>query len=177
MTKDDILSAGIKIIETEGFDRLTLSSLASELGVKKPSIYHYFDSKDEIISELYVRARELLRKHTFRVDFTLSAEEVLTAVYLHWEALWRDEEIGPYLSLLSQRESIDEEAYEILSSLNLMTEAQSDAVIDNLVMRKKLVCEDKKFLSFLFSSAAMAALKKEERDLTFIKSFVSVFSH
>ena len=177
MTKDDILSAGIKIIESEGFDRLTLSSLASELGVKKPSIYHYFASKDEIISELYVRARELLRKHTFRVDFTLSAEEVLTAVYLHWEALWRDEEIGPYLSLLSQRESIDEEAYEILSSLNLMTEAQSDAVIDNLVMRKKLVCEDKKFLSFLFSSAAMAALKKEERDLTFIKSFVSVFSH
>ena len=177
MTKDDILSAGIKIIETEGFDRLTLSSLASELGVKKPSIYHYFASKDEIISELYVRARELLRKHTFRVDFTLSAEEVLTAVYLHWEALWRDEELGPYLSLLSQRESIDEEAYEILSSLNLMTEAQSDAVIDNLVMRKKLVCEDKKFLSFLFSSAAMAALKKEERDLTFIKSFVSVFSH
>ena len=177
MTKDDILSAGIKMIETEGFDRLTLSSLASELGVKKPSIYHYFASKDEIISELYVRARELLRKHTFRVDFTLSAEEVLTAVYLHWEALWRDEEIGPYLSLLSQRESIDEEAYEILSSLNLMTEAQSDAVIDNLVMRKKLVCEDKKFLSFLFSSAAMAALKKEERDLTFIKSFVSVFSH
>ena len=177
MTKDDILSAGIKIIETEGFDRLTLSSLASELGVKKPSIYHYFASKDEIISELYVRARELLRKHTFRVDFTLSAEEVLTAVYLHWEALWRDEEIGPDLSLLSQRESIDEEAYEILSSLNLMTEAQSDAVIDNLVMRKKLVCEDKKFLSFLFSSAAMAALKKEERDLTFIKSFVSVFSH
>lgn len=177
MTKDDILSAGIKIIESEGFDRLTLSSLASELGVKKPSIYHYFASKDEIISELYVRARELLRKHTFRVDFTLSAEEVLTAVYLHWEALWRDEEIGPYLSLLSQRESIDEEAYEILSSLNLMTEAQSDAVIDNLVMRKKLTCEDKKFLSFLFSSAAMAALKKEERDLTFIKSFVSVFSH
>lgn len=177
MTKDDILSAGIKIIETEGFDRLTLSSLASELGVKKPSIYHYFASKDEIISELYVRARKLLRKHTFRVDFTLSAEEVLTAVYLHWEALWRDEEIGPYLSLLSQRESIDEEAYEILASLNLMTEAQSDAVIDNLVMRKKLVCEDKKFLSFLFSSAAMAALKKEERDLTFIKSFVSVFSH
>lgn len=177
MTKDDILSAGIKIIETEGFDRLTLSSLASELGVKKPSIYHYFASKDEIISELYVRARELLRKHTFRVDFTLSAEEVLTAVYLHWEALWRDEEIGPYLSLLSQRESIDEEAYEILASLNLMTEAQSDAVIDNLVMRKKLVCEDKKFLSFLFSSAAMAALNKEERDLTFIKSFVSVFSH
>lgn len=177
MTKDDILSAGIKIIESEGFDRLTLSSLASELGVKKPSIYHYFASKDEIIRELYVRARELLRKHTFRVDFTLSAEEVLTAVYLHWEALWRDEEIGPYLSLLSQRESIDGEAYEILSSLNLMTEAQSDAVIDNLVMRKKLVCEDKKFLSFLFSSAAMAALKKEERDLTFIKSFVSVFSH
>ena len=127
--------------------------------MKKPSIYHYFASKDEIISELYVRARELLRKHTFRVDFTLSAEEVLTAVYLHWEALWRDEEIGPYLSLLSQRESIDEEAYEILSSLNLMTEAQSDAVIDNLVMRKKLVCEDKKFLSFLFSSAAMAAMR------------------
>ena len=72
MTKDDILSAGIKIIETEGFDRLTLSSLASELGVKKPSIYHYFASKDEIIRELYVSARELLRKHTLMGYFLRS---------------------------------------------------------------------------------------------------------
>ena len=177
MDKADILSASIKIIEEEGFDRLTISALASSLGVRKPSLYHHFASKEEIISELYVNARELLRKHTFRVDFTLSAEEVLTAVYLHWEAIWRDDDIRPYLSFLSQRESVDQEAYEILSSLSLMIEAQSDAVMENLIERKKLISEDKKFLSFLFSSASMASLKKEERDLSFISSFAECFSH
>lgn len=177
MNKTDILSAGIKIIDEYGFDQLTISALADALGVRKPSIYHYFASKDEIISELYANARILLRKHTFRVDFTLSAEEVLTAVYLHWEAIWSDGQIRPYLSFLSQRESVDEEAYDILSSLTLMVEAQSDAVIENLCERKKLFTEDKKFLSFLFSSASMAALKKEERDLSFITAFAAVFSH
>ncbi len=177
MTKDDILNSAIKIIEEEGFDRLTLSSLADALGVRKPSIYHHFASKDEIISELYGKARKLLRKHTFRVDFTKDAEEVLRAVYLHWEAIWNDEDIRPYLSFLSQRESVDDEAYEILSSLRLMIEAQSDAVIENLAERKKLVAEDKKFLSFLFSSAAMAELKNEERDHDFTRSFARLFSH
>ena len=62
MTKIDILNASISIISLEGFEKLTLSTLADKLGVKKASIYYYFSSKDEIILSLYENAKNIIRK-------------------------------------------------------------------------------------------------------------------
>ena len=61
MTKLDILNASISIISLEGFEKLTLSTLADKLGVKKASIYYYFSSKDEIILSLYENAKKYYR--------------------------------------------------------------------------------------------------------------------
>ena len=71
---------------------------------------------------------------------------------------------------------IDDEAFEIKNSLDLMIEAQSDAVIENLIERKKLFFPNKKLLSFLFSASAKESLKREESE-SFIDDFISSFSH
>ncbi len=49
-----------KIIETayvmfseKGFDKTSLSMIASEVGISKPAIYYYFKSKDELIEYLF----------------------------------------------------------------------------------------------------------------------------
>ena len=110
MTKIDILNASISIISLEGFEKLTLSTLADKLGVKKASIYYYFSSKDEIILSLYENAKKILSRFTFNINFSLSASEVLTAVYTHWENIYNDKEFSLYLSLIEQRYMIDDEA-------------------------------------------------------------------
>ena len=176
MTKIDILNASISIISLEGFEKLTLSTLADKLGVKKASIYYYFSSKDEIILSLYENAKKILSRFTFNINFSLSASEVLTAVYTHWENIYNDKEFSLYLSLIEQRYMIDDEAFEIKNSLDLMIEAQSDAVIENLIERKKLFFPNKKLLSFLFSASAKESLKREESE-SFIEDFISSFSH
>ena len=68
---------------------------------------------------------------------------------------------------------IDDEAFEIKNSLDLMIEAQSDAVIENLIERKKLFFPNKKLLSFLFSASAKESLKREESE-SFIEDFISI---
>ena len=176
MTKDEILNASITIIAHDGYDKLTLSQLSNELKVKKSSIYYYFNSKDEIISSLYLNAKKILSKFTFNVDFSHSSLEILESVFSHWEKIYQDKVFSQYLSLLEQRYMVDEEAYEIKTSLDLMIEAQSDAVIENLIERKKLNYQNKKLLSFLFSSAAKECLKREESE-GFILQFDSFFSH
>ena len=176
MTKLDILNASIAIISLEGFEKLTLSTLADKLGVKKASIYYYFSSKDEIILSLYENAKKILSRFTFNINFSLSSAEVLTAVYTHWEKIYNDKEFSLYLSLIEQRYMIDDEAFEIKNSLDLMIEAQSDAVIENLIDRKKLFFPNKKLLSFLFSASAKESLKREESE-SFIEDFISSFSH
>ena len=48
-----ILEATLKLISENGFHGTAMSKVAKEAGVSAGIIYHYFDSKDELIDELY----------------------------------------------------------------------------------------------------------------------------
>ncbi|MCB0154335.1 MAG: TetR/AcrR family transcriptional regulator [Anaerolineae bacterium] len=48
-----ILEATLKLISQNGFHGTAMSKVASEAGVSAGIIYHYFDSKDDLIDELY----------------------------------------------------------------------------------------------------------------------------
>jgi len=48
-----ILEATLKLISENGFHGTAMSKVAKEAGVSAGIIYHYFDSKDELMDELY----------------------------------------------------------------------------------------------------------------------------
>jgi AcrR family transcriptional regulator len=48
-----ILKATLKLISENGFHGTAMSMVVKESGVSAGTIYHYFDSKDELIDELY----------------------------------------------------------------------------------------------------------------------------
>jgi AcrR family transcriptional regulator len=48
-----ILDATLRLISENGFHGTAMSKVAQEAGVSTGIIYHYFDSKDELIDELY----------------------------------------------------------------------------------------------------------------------------
>jgi AcrR family transcriptional regulator len=48
-----ILDATLRLISKNGFHGTAMSKVAQEAGVSTGIIYHYFDSKDELIDELY----------------------------------------------------------------------------------------------------------------------------
>jgi AcrR family transcriptional regulator len=50
-----IVSAGLSLVVRHGIDGLTVSRLASAVGMTPGALYRYFDSKDAIISELNLR--------------------------------------------------------------------------------------------------------------------------
>ena len=54
-----ILEAMLKLISENGFHGTAMSKVAKEAGVSAGIIYHYFESKDELIDELY---RHIKRK-------------------------------------------------------------------------------------------------------------------
>jgi len=47
-TKDRIVRAAIKNFLNYGYEKASLSTIANEVGIKKPSIYHHFKNKDAI---------------------------------------------------------------------------------------------------------------------------------
>jgi AcrR family transcriptional regulator len=51
--KTAILNATLRLISENGFHGTVMSKVAKEAGVSAGIIYHYFDSKDDLINELY----------------------------------------------------------------------------------------------------------------------------
>lgn len=51
-TKEKILTSMYSLLSKKGYENTSISSICQMVGIKKPSIYYYFDSKEQIIFEL-----------------------------------------------------------------------------------------------------------------------------
>ena len=48
-TLDDIVSAAAKVFRTKGYHAATVRDIADEVGILKGSLYHHFDSKEDLL--------------------------------------------------------------------------------------------------------------------------------
>jgi TetR/AcrR family fatty acid metabolism transcriptional regulator len=55
-----ILDAAIRVFARQGFHSTRVSDIADEAGVAYGLVYHYFNSKDEVLNELFVERWSLL---------------------------------------------------------------------------------------------------------------------
>ncbi len=76
-----ILDAAIRVFARQGFHSCRVSDIAKEAGVAYGLVYHYFDSKDEVLNELFVERWSLLLAAIEDVDGRpIPAREKLDAV-------------------------------------------------------------------------------------------------
>jgi TetR/AcrR family transcriptional regulator, fatty acid metabolism regulator protein len=76
-----ILDAAIRVFAREGFNSCRVSDIAREANVAYGLVYHYFDSKDQVLNELFVERWSLLLQAIEEVDGrAIPAREKLDAV-------------------------------------------------------------------------------------------------
>jgi len=63
-----ILDAAIRVFARQGFHACRVSDIAREAGVAYGLVYHYFDSKEQILNELFVERWSLLLAAIEEVD-------------------------------------------------------------------------------------------------------------
>ena len=63
--KEEIIQATFMLASKNGIDNVSMSQIATQLGIKKPSLYNHFRSKDEIVKAMYdylrTQAKEKLK--------------------------------------------------------------------------------------------------------------------
>ena len=71
-TKEDILNATYILIAEQGIQKASFAQIAKAVGISKPSIYYYFESKEDLIRQLFdYFCKEIQFNNYFRVeDFT-----------------------------------------------------------------------------------------------------------
>ena len=55
-TKSRIYASAIELMEQRGFGNFTIEDISKKAGVSVGAFYHYFDSKNDILAEIFYRA-------------------------------------------------------------------------------------------------------------------------
>ncbi len=73
----EILDTAAALFAARGFEATSMSSIAGALGVSKALVYHYFESKEELLFEMLLSHCRLLIETANRAVASGSAEEKL----------------------------------------------------------------------------------------------------
>ncbi|MCR4851858.1 MAG: TetR/AcrR family transcriptional regulator, partial [Lachnospiraceae bacterium] len=93
--KEEIIYATLELASEYGLKSVSLSQIADKVGIKKPSLYNHFKSKEELVTSMYTFLREKAKlgvSITSRVD--VFPEEKSLALIL-------SDSISSYFSFLS----------------------------------------------------------------------------
>jgi AcrR family transcriptional regulator len=105
-TLDDIISAAAKVFRSKGYHAATVRDIADEVGILKGSLYHHFDSKEEL---LYLVVKEPIAQMYRTMGEIASgegtaADKLRRAIAAHLEAFDRH---FPHLFVyLREREAV-----------------------------------------------------------------------
>ena len=95
-TADRILDAGQELIQTGGFSAMSFQDIASEVGIKKPSIIHHFPTKAELGVAIIRRYRDTFASQLQQISMDPAKSS--------WDAL--EFYFSPYLFLASTPDKV-----------------------------------------------------------------------
>ena len=76
-----ILDAAVRVFARQGFHTCRVSDIADEAGVASGLVYHYFQSKDEVLDTLFLERWELMLAAIDEIDSRpIAAREKLAAI-------------------------------------------------------------------------------------------------
>jgi AcrR family transcriptional regulator len=62
-----LLQAATKLFAEQGFEGTSVQSIVERAGVTKGALYHYFDSKDDLLHEIYARVLRMQTEHLLQI--------------------------------------------------------------------------------------------------------------
>jgi AcrR family transcriptional regulator len=90
-TRSRILEAAYKLFRRQGYSRVTMDAIAAEAALTKRTLYHHFDSKDQLLANVLEAQHHLALQafKTFGDRLSGSAEAIVEGMF-HELAVWAD---------------------------------------------------------------------------------------
>ena len=126
--KEEIIYATLELAAEYGLKSLSMSQITEKVGIKKPSLYNHFESKEALIKEMYELIREKSKENISVNSFDFikdkSAEDILKAAVLNYKKMVTDEKMIKFYKVIYSERPINSDATQILiEETNKMIEA------------------------------------------------------
>jgi AcrR family transcriptional regulator len=120
-TKHRILDEALTLFSQKGYANVYVGEIAEKVGIKAPSLYNHFSSKEEIINAMYslLRSRALTNIPSFRYTSELdkiSLEDILLSSAKSYMEMVRDEDMLKFFKVIYSERATDKTASLILVS-------------------------------------------------------------
>lgn len=120
--KEEIILATLELAAEKGLAGVSMSMIADKIGIKKPSLYKHFSSKEEIVETMYQFLREQSKKNANikPVDFSQlfqgkTAYEVLQGVVKGYANMNHQEKMLMFYKVIYSERSIQPMAARIVA--------------------------------------------------------------
>ena len=118
--KEEILLATLELASVNGLKSVSMSRIADRVGIKAPSLYNHFRSKDEIVKAMYGFLREKAQRNRspgFADQGDLmskSLEQILTEALSAYLGMISDPDMMRFFRVLYSERSINPSAAKIM---------------------------------------------------------------
>ena len=117
--KEEIIMATLKLASEQGLRAVSMSMIAKEVGIKKPSLYNHFKSKEELVYEMYQFLKNKAQKETnTQMDLSIfdkkSAYEILSTLVNNYVILSSESYMQMFYKVIYSERAISSEASKIM---------------------------------------------------------------
>ena len=143
--KEIIIEATLDLAAEYGLRAVTLNMIAEKVGIKKPSLYNHFQSKEQLVDEAYLYLREKAKKKTgvalpdYDVLFgSKTACEVLCSLVDGYSKMTAEEEIFKFYKVVYSERCYSPIAAKILAEETEKMIAATKQIFYAMEVRKLL---------------------------------------
>ena len=158
--KEEIVLATLDLAAEYGLRSVSLSQIAERVGIRKPSLYNHFASRDEIVQEAYRYLRAQARERSMSSGADLPAsfydmplKEVLLASFDRYRSFVLDKDLIRFWRVLYAERTTSAVAAQIMVEETERMISQVKGLFYALVAHGKIQCDDVDMAALSFAMA------------------------
>lgn len=166
--KEEIILATLKLASSKGLKAVSMSMIADCVGIKKPSLYNHFKSKEELVEEMYLYLRNraggnVNLEKTEKIFAKNSAYEILMLLVKNYIMISSNKEMEMFYKVIYQERTVSKKSAEIMveESEKMIKATQSVFII---LQEKKLLKFSDVYISALSFAMTIHGLMDYEAD-------------
>lgn len=118
MKKEEILKNVLTLASEKDLRSLSMANIATASGLKKSSLYSHFNSKQDLINELYLYLRKKSSTKTF-VDYSTfvkgkSLREILLTATISYDEMNRKSDMITFYKVIISEKALSKEASKVI---------------------------------------------------------------
>lgn len=96
LDEETIVLEALKLFRSKSYHTTSMADIAKSCGILKGSLYHYFNSKEELMMKVIQMVHKFFKKEVFSIsyDTDLSVTERMTKMMARAERIFIDQETG-----------------------------------------------------------------------------------